>query len=142
MSSSVEGEIAFAADMREFKAPDINELQDLRFKQQPGEREPLAIGVLLSGSGTNLQALIDAIEAGELNAQIKLVVSSRPSAYGLKRAEAAGQTRYTVFIYRCIKTFCKLSMLLIIKSKNMDEYSSRESSIDPKMNERVITTKL
>nr|DAM12512.1 MAG TPA: hypothetical protein [Caudoviricetes sp.] len=33
-------------------------------------------------------------------------------------------------------------MLLIIKSKNMDEYSSRESSIDPKMNERVITTKL
>ena len=46
--------------------------------------------MLLSGSGTNLQALIDAIDAGELNAEIKLVVASRPSAYGLKRAEAAG----------------------------------------------------
>lgn len=90
MSSSVEGELAFAAGARELEVPNINELQDLRFKQRPGEREPLPIGVLLSGSGTNLQALIDAIEAGELNAQIKLVVSSRPSAYGLKRAEAAG----------------------------------------------------
>ena len=52
--------------------------------------EPLKIGVLISGSGTNLQALIDCIAAGELNASIELVVSSRPSAYGLKRAEEAG----------------------------------------------------
>ena len=70
--------------------PDINQLQDARAAQPEAERAPLPIGVLLSGSGTNLQALIDAIEAGELNAQVKLVVSSRPSAYGLKRAEAAG----------------------------------------------------
>lgn len=48
------------------------------------------LGVLISGSGTNLQALIDAIAAGRLDASIGLVVSSRPSAYGLKRAEAAG----------------------------------------------------
>lgn len=48
------------------------------------------LGVLISGSGTNLQALIDAIAAGRLDASIELVVSSRPSAYGLKRAEAAG----------------------------------------------------
>ena len=47
-------------------------------------------GVLISGSGTNLQALIDAIAAGRLDASIELVVSSRPSAFGLKRAEAAG----------------------------------------------------
>lgn len=52
--------------------------------------EPLTIGVLISGSGTNLQALIDRIADGSLNARIGLVVSSRPSAYGLKRAEAAG----------------------------------------------------
>ena len=52
--------------------------------------EPLRIGVLLSGSGTNLQAIIDRIADGSLNARIELVVSSRPSAYGLKRAEAAG----------------------------------------------------
>lgn len=48
------------------------------------------IGVLVSGSGTNLQALIDRIADGSLDASIELVVSSRPSAYGLKRAEAAG----------------------------------------------------
>jgi phosphoribosylglycinamide formyltransferase-1 len=52
--------------------------------------EPLKIGVLISGSGTNLQAIIDAIEAGKINARIVKVLSSRPDAYGLKRAEAAG----------------------------------------------------
>ena len=50
----------------------------------------IKLGVLISGSGTNLQALIDAIAAGKLDATIELVVSSRPSAYGLRRAEAAG----------------------------------------------------
>lgn len=53
-------------------------------------RAPLKLGVLISGSGTNLQAIIDRIADGSLNATIELVVSSRPSAYGLKRAEAAG----------------------------------------------------
>ena len=46
--------------------------------------------MLISGSGTNLQAIIDRIADGSLNASIELVVSSRPSAYGLKRAEEAG----------------------------------------------------
>ncbi|MDM8300957.1 phosphoribosylglycinamide formyltransferase [Collinsella tanakaei] len=55
-----------------------------------GELEPLKIGVLISGSGTNLQALIDRIADGSLNATVELVVSSRPSAFGLKRAEEAG----------------------------------------------------
>ena len=48
----------------------------------------LKLGVLISGSGTNLQALIDCIDNGSLDATIELVVSSRPSAQGLKRAEA------------------------------------------------------
>ena len=52
--------------------------------------QPLKIGVLLSGSGTNLQALIDDIAAGTLNAEIVQVVSSRPDAYGIERAQAAG----------------------------------------------------
>lgn len=50
----------------------------------------LKIGVLLSGSGTNLQAIIDAISSGELPAEIVLVVSSRPDAYGITRAIEAG----------------------------------------------------
>ena len=54
------------------------------------------IGVLISGSGTNLQAIIDRIADGSLDASIELVVSSRPSAFGLKRAEAAGLQTLTL----------------------------------------------
>lgn len=44
------------------------------------------IGVLLSGGGTNLQAIIDAIEQDRLDAEIRTVVSNRESAHGLTRA--------------------------------------------------------
>ena len=56
----------------------------------------IKLGVLLSGSGTNLQAIIDSIEAGTLDATIELVVSSRPDAYGLKRAEKHGLQTLTL----------------------------------------------
>ena len=48
------------------------------------------IGVLLSGSGTNLQAIIDAVEAGKLDARIELVLSNKADAYGLVRAQKHG----------------------------------------------------
>ena len=48
------------------------------------------LGVLLSGGGTNLQAIIDAIEARRLDAEIRVVVSNRESAYGLTRAKNHG----------------------------------------------------
>ena len=51
--------------------------------------EPLKIGVLLSGSGTNLQAIIDAAAEG-LPVEIVHVVSSRPDAFGIERAHRAG----------------------------------------------------
>lgn len=51
---------------------------------------PLKIGVLISGSGSNLQAIIDHIQQGLLAAEIVLVISSRPDAYGLERAKKAG----------------------------------------------------
>lgn len=60
------------------------------------EAKKLKLGVLISGSGTNLQAIIDRIAEGTLNATIELVVSSRPSAYGLKRAQAAGLQTLTL----------------------------------------------
>lgn len=71
---------------------DCNEIQAHRAAARAaGEPlEPLKIGVLISGSGTNLQALIDRIADGSLNAEIVLVASSRPSAAGLKRAADAG----------------------------------------------------
>jgi phosphoribosylglycinamide formyltransferase-1 len=54
------------------------------------------LGVLISGSGTNLQAIVDAVAAGTLDAEVPIVVSSRSDAYGLKRAAAAGIQTYTV----------------------------------------------
>lgn len=45
------------------------------------------IAVLISGSGTNLQSLIDACNKKEINGEIKLVVSNKESAYGLVRAK-------------------------------------------------------
>lgn len=49
----------------------------------------LALGVLVSGNGSNLQAILDAIESGQLDADCRLVVSNRPSAYALVRAQKA-----------------------------------------------------
>ena len=67
MSSKDEQSLAAAvaevtAAARVSGMPDINELQDARAALAREDRVPLPIGVLLSGSGTNLQALIDAID--------------------------------------------------------------------------------
>ena len=44
------------------------------------------LGVLISGSGSNLQAIVDAIEGKRLDAVIRIVISNRDDAYGLVRA--------------------------------------------------------
>lgn len=46
--------------------------------------------VLISGNGSNLQAMIDSIEAGQLQAEIVAVISNRPGVFGLERAVKAG----------------------------------------------------
>jgi len=48
------------------------------------------VGVLVSGSGTNLQAIIDRCAAGHLDCRIGMVVSNRPGVRALERATAAG----------------------------------------------------
>lgn len=50
---------------------------------------PLPLVILISGNGSNLQAIIDAIAAKRLHAKICAVISSRANAYGLKRAAVA-----------------------------------------------------
>ncbi len=52
--------------------------------------ERLKIAVLASGSGSNLQAIIDEIKSGFLPVELALVLSDKPQAYALQRAEAAG----------------------------------------------------
>lgn len=51
---------------------------------------PAKLGVLGSGSGSNMQAIMDAIDSGDLNAEIVLVLSDNPDAYILERATKAG----------------------------------------------------
>ena len=46
----------------------------------------LNIGVLISGGGTNLQAIIDETKSGGINGTVKLVISNKENAYGLERA--------------------------------------------------------
>jgi len=53
-------------------------------------KKTIGLAVMISGSGSNLQAIIDAIEAGKLDASINLVVSNNPDAYGLQRAQIHG----------------------------------------------------
>jgi len=56
------------------------------------------IGVLISGSGSNLQAIIDAVEKDEIDGKIVLVISNDPDAYGLVRA-ANHQIPTAVFVH-------------------------------------------
>ncbi len=51
---------------------------------------PVRLAVLVSGNGTNLQAIIDHIEAHEINGRIVCVVSNKRDAFALKRAEQHG----------------------------------------------------
>ena len=51
----------------------------------------LRVGVMVSGGGTNLQAILDAVEEGRItNAEIEVVISNNPGAYALERAKNHG----------------------------------------------------
>jgi phosphoribosylglycinamide formyltransferase-1 len=54
------------------------------------DNSPCRLGVLVSGSGTNLQAIIDRIRQGELQAEIVCVISNKADAYALVRAAEHG----------------------------------------------------
>ncbi len=47
----------------------------------------ISLGILVSGNGTNLQAIIDSIEAGRLDARVKIVISNNKDAYAIERAK-------------------------------------------------------
>ncbi len=75
---------------------DLGNLKDkiitlgLIYKNGRFERKIFRIVVLVSGRGTNLQAIIDAIEEGKINGQIVAVISNRRNAYALERARKHG----------------------------------------------------
>lgn len=59
-------------------------------------QKPLRLGVLVSGTGSNLQAILDAIGAGTLPAQVQVVISNRADAKALGRARDAGVPALTI----------------------------------------------
>lgn len=73
---------------------------DARVNESAGK---LRLAVLVSGSGTNLQALIDRSRAGRLMGEIVVAASDRGGAYGLRRAEDAGIPTHVVDYGRHLK---------------------------------------
>ena len=109
------------------------------------------IGVLISGGGTNLQALIDNSRLGNINGEIKLIISNKKDAYGLERGKIAGiETMYinpkeyrdvTQYDGRLIDEFKKRGIELIVLagylkvlSKNfIEEFKNRIINIHPSL---------
>lgn len=79
------------------------------------------IGVLVSGSGTNLQAIIEEIEAGKIKGKICIVISDNPDAYALKRAKKYNiETQYINYKeFNNREEFDKL-IISLLKEKNCD----------------------
>jgi formyltetrahydrofolate-dependent phosphoribosylglycinamide formyltransferase len=64
--------------------------------------DPLRLAVLLSGGGTTLQNFLDRIADGRLHAKVVLVVSSKATAFGLRRAEQAGIPSVVIERKKCV----------------------------------------
>jgi phosphoribosylglycinamide formyltransferase 1 len=80
--------------------PDISPPPESLLREEANHR-PLQLGVLISGSGTNLQAIIDARATGALDADVAVVISDKDAAHGLVRARNAGIPD----IYLCRSSF-------------------------------------
>ncbi|MGB9612706.1 MAG: phosphoribosylglycinamide formyltransferase [Candidatus Margulisiibacteriota bacterium] len=81
----------------------------------------IKVGVLISGRGSNLQAIIDASDRGEISAQVAVVISNNPDAYGLERAKRHNIP--TVVIdhrqYQDKNTY-ELEVVKVLKKYNVD----------------------
>lgn len=106
----------------------------------------LRIGVLVSGGGTNLQAIIDAVAAGRLDAEITAVVSSRKDAYALERAKNAGIESFVVlrknmsdkalldiFEPRKTEVIVTAGFMTILGSEFLKHYENRIVNIHPSL---------
>lgn len=102
----------------------------------------LKVAVFVSGGGTDLQSIIDACQNQEINAEIKLVVSSRKKAYGLERARRAGiQAEYIrdddLLIQRLqeeeIELIVLAGYLAIVSERLIELYQNRIINIHPSL---------
>lgn len=102
----------------------------------------LKVAVFVSGGGTDLQSIIDACQNQEINAEIKLVVSSRKKAYGLERARLAGiQAEYIrdddLLIQRLqeeeIELIVLAGYLAIVSERLIELYQNKIINIHPSL---------
>ena len=78
------------------------------------------IGVLISGSGTTLQCIIDSIKDGILKTEIAVVISSSESAYGIKRATQAQIPTFTTNVGGKSPTIYSAEIFQILKKHQID----------------------
>lgn len=102
----------------------------------------LKIAVFVSGGGTNLQSLIDAVQSGSINGEIVLVVSNRQNAYGLKRAKNAGidarcikddETLIACLQEKQVDLIVLAGYLAIVSQRLIDLYPHRIMNIHPSL---------
>ena len=102
----------------------------------------LNIGVLISGGGTNLQAIIDETKSGGINGTVKLVISNKENAYGLERArlskiKAVYETNEDKIIgilkENNIDLIVLAGYLKIITPKFVDEFRNKIINIHPSL---------
>ena len=102
----------------------------------------LKVAVLVSGGGTDLQSIMDACAAKEINAEVKLVISNRKSAYGLERARLAGIRAEWIkdeeLILQCLEEMeidlvVLAGYLAIVSDKLINRYENRIINIHPSL---------
>lgn len=80
----------------------------------------LKLAVLISGSGTNLQAIIDSCKNNKIHAEIKIVISNKSSAYGLERAHQANIKTQIINYKNRDKNEVEQELIQIIDQEKID----------------------
>jgi len=111
----------------------------------------IRIGVLISGSGSNLQAIMDACAAGRIDGQVVAVLSDKAQAYGLERARMAGveaifldptlydtKSAYNLAIAETLKErtvdlVCLAGFMRIVRRPMLDAFPDRILNIHPSL---------
>ena len=110
-----------------------------------------SIVVLISGNGSNLQAILDKVEAGKIAGKVTAVISNRSDAYGLQRAKIAGvhaqciahnayesRLEYDQALLQCIDGFAPDLVVLagfmrILSPEFVNHYAGRMLNIHPSL---------
>lgn len=88
------------------------------------------IGVLISGGGSNLQAIIDACENGNISGQLTFIGSDNPKAYGLKRAARYNIPSFVVDYSAVIRKFKEApSKIRLPDDFDLDDLISKQSLV-------------